>query len=146
MTNLSEEQADLQFQISIPEQNSWPVLRQKSQSITLFSIGKVIQLTTKEITWYIYYYLKAAGNNIKVSSIFNSAAFSCFWYFNDKMFFVITPITFTKLVLPQFKFPHHAPEFCSSFFFVNQLPVKSYQLYGFVTVCLIKCLPPKKVR
>ena len=63
------------------------------------------------------------------------------------MFSVIAPLTFTKLVFPQFKFLHNTPEFCSPFFFffVNQQPVKSYHIYGFGTVCLIKCLPPRKV-
>ena len=78
MTNSSAEQADLGFQILNPEQNSWPVLQRHSQSILLFSIGEVIQLTTKENTWYIQYSFKAAGNNVKASWIFNTAAFACF--------------------------------------------------------------------
>ena len=52
--------------------------------------------------WYIHDFFKALGNNITVSFLifdwlcwpFNAAVIACFWYFNNNIFSLITPLAF----------------------------------------------------
>ena len=127
----------------------------------LFSIEEVSRLTIKDNVRYIYDFLKAVGNNIRASSLFNAAVAACFWYFDNNIFSVITPLSFNKVnvssiqismlhswVLSTIFFSTLKPkgEFNINFVFEYQHSVKSNQIRMFGTVVWIKCLPPKMER
>ena len=61
--------------------------------------GEVYRLTIKGNHWYIQDFLKAVGNNIRVSlhSLLNAAVIVTFWYFNNNIFYEITRLAFEKV-------------------------------------------------
>ena len=59
-----------------------------------FQIPINYRLTIKGKTYYIHHFLKTVANKITASFPFNAAFFACFWYFNNNILSVITPVTF----------------------------------------------------
>ena len=67
--------------------------------------GEVYRLTIKGNHWYIQDFLKAVGNNIRVSlhSPLNAAVIATFWYFNNNIFYEITRLAFEKVNVYSFQ-------------------------------------------
>ena len=124
-------------------------------------LGDCWRLIIEERTWYIYYFLEAAGNNTRTFSQFNVVV-TCFAYFNnnnnnnnnnnmfslkslpnmDKFNFFSGLISklHTCILFAMFLLWLHSN---IQIFIKHQLRVKSSQIDGFVTVCPIKYWPPK---
>ena len=128
----------------------------KFPSGSLVWIGEVSWLTIKGKTWYIHDFLKTVGNNISASSKFIAAVVACFWYFNNNIFSVITPLAFESdnvsliqmfslhtWVLFAIVFSVLMPKMNSyiKYFIENQLIIKSNQIHGFLKAPSITCLP-----
>ena len=97
---------------------------------------------------------KAVDNSIRAFFPFNDAVIASFWYFNNIIFSVVTPLAFDNdnIALIQIFRWQFSPEFCFSYIFFcvevkmdsytkvfieNQLPSKNSQIHGSVRVHLI---------
>ena len=110
------------------------------------------RLIIKYNFFYTHDFFKAVGNNIRASSPSNAAVIACFWYCNDNVFSVITPLAFDNDVsltqICQFFFLCQSQKliFKSKLLLKIKLSAKNSQTHGSLKRSSIKSLSPKNRR
>ena len=74
-------------------------------------------MTKKGNIWYIHDFSKAVGNTIKASCRFNAAVLPIFDISITICFLLLLILRVTKLLFPQFRFPHYKPLLGSPHFY-----------------------------